>query len=237
MSLFVKLCGIRTPADLEVALDAGADAVGFVLTASVRQIPLAHAARLIRMLPAQVLGVAVFHDPSPGLVRRAEAEIDPDLFQAEPDKLPGVPRHRVLPVVVDGPRLDASVDRALEATDVGMVLVDSAARGGTGRTTSWRRLAALGSVDHVIMAGGLDPTNVATAVSTVRPLGVDVSSGVEDEPGRKDPDLMRAFVAAAREAELGRAFLPPASGASVGGRTAQPGGGHRGAPPKAGRGA
>jgi phosphoribosylanthranilate isomerase len=204
MSLFVKLCGIRTPSDLEVAVEAGADAVGFVLTSSVRQIPLSHAARLIRMLPARVLGVAVFHDPTPGLLRRTEAEMEPDLFQGELDKLPGVPRRRILPVVVDGPRLDAAVDRALEATQSGMVLVDSSARGGTGRSTSWRRLAALGPVDHVIMAGGLDPENVSTAVTTVRPFGVDVSSGIEYEPGRKDPDRMRAFVAAAREAEVGR---------------------------------
>jgi phosphoribosylanthranilate isomerase len=204
LSLFVKLCGIRTPSDLEVAVDAGADAVGFVLTPSVRQIPLSHAARLIRMLPARVLGVAVFHDPSPGLIRRAEAEMEPDLFQAELDKLADVPRHQILPVVVDSPRLDEAVDRALEATEAGMVLVDSALRGGTGQSTSWRRLAALGSVDHVIVAGGLDPKNVSKAVSLVRPFGVDVSSGIEYEPGRKDPDLMRAFVASAREAEVGR---------------------------------
>jgi phosphoribosylanthranilate isomerase len=200
MSLFVKLCGIRTEPELKVAVDAGADAIGFVLTPSPRQIPLSYAARLVRMLPARVLGVAVFHDPSPGLLRRTEAEVAPDLFQAELHNLAGVSRDRILPVVVDQVDLELAIDQALEATDRGMVLVDSAAKGGTGRHSNWSRLARVRSVDHVVLAGGLHPGNVGQAVSLVRPYGVDVSSGIESEPGEKDPALMRAFIEAARAA-------------------------------------
>ncbi|HEY7470069.1 MAG TPA: phosphoribosylanthranilate isomerase [Acidimicrobiia bacterium] len=202
MSLFVKLCGIRTAAELEVAVDAGADAVGFVLTPSPRQIPLAHAGRLLRMLPSSVLGVAVFHDPTPGLLRRTEAEVGPDLFQAERSKLSGVPPDKVFPVVVDRPDLSEAVDRALEATPRGMVLVDSAAKGGTGRHSNLDRLASIRSIDHVVIAGGLDHRNVGTIVARLGPGGVDVSSGIEREPGVKDPGRMREFVTAARAAEV-----------------------------------
>jgi len=199
VSLFVKLCGIRTPTELEVAIDAGADAVGFVLTSSPRQISLAQAASLMSLLPQSVLGVAVFHDPSPELLARTRTEVGPDLFQGEVGKLAGLPSDRLLPVVVDGPGLEGSLDRALDTTGSGMVLVDSAAKGGTGRASDWERLAALRSSSHVVLAGGLDPGNVGIAVSTVSPFGVDVSSGIEKALGEKDPDLIRAFVAAARK--------------------------------------
>jgi phosphoribosylanthranilate isomerase len=200
--LFVKLCGIRTPGELEAAVAAGADAVGFVLTPSPRQVSLADAAVLMGHVPEGVLGVAVFHDPSPGLLRHTEAEVAPDLFQAELEALNGLAPDRVLPVVVGGDDLENAIGRALEATTREMVLVDSAAKGGTGRATDWDRLAGISLRNRMIVAGGLDPENVGEAVLRVQPLGVDVSSGIERRPGVKDPDLMRAFVKAARTAEL-----------------------------------
>ena len=90
MTLFVKLCGVKSEADLEAAVEAGADAVGFVLTPSPRQITLKVAARLNARLPDSVLGVAVFHDPSPDLLVRAREEVDPDLFQSELSTLVGI---------------------------------------------------------------------------------------------------------------------------------------------------
>jgi phosphoribosylanthranilate isomerase len=145
-----------------------------------------------------VLGVAVFHNPQPELLARTESEVAPDLFQAETESLAGLPADRILPVVVDGVGLEDSVNRALGSTEIGMVLIDSAAKGGTGRAPDWARLATLRTSSRVILAGGLDPKNVGVAVSTVNPFGVDVSSGIERAPGEKDPDLMRAFVTAAR---------------------------------------
>jgi phosphoribosylanthranilate isomerase len=204
--LFVKLCGIRTRAELEAAVGAGADAVGFVLTPSPRQISLPEAAILMKLVPEGVLGVAVFHDPSPDLLSRTDTDVAPDLFQAELGALDGLPRDRILPVVVDRPGLETAIDRALDASTREMVLVDSAARGGTGRAPDWDRLAGLVAHDRLILAGGLTPENVAAAVIAIHPLGVDVSSGIERNPGGKDPDLMRAFVAAARGAEPPSAF-------------------------------
>ena len=203
MTLFVKLCGVKSEADLEAAVAAGADAVGFVLTPSPRQISLNVAARLNARLPDSVLGVAVFHDPSPDLLVRAGEEVGPDLFQSELSTLVGISTDQLLPVVVDGESLDR--DFALAAASAGreMVLVDSAARGGTGLTPRWERLARLDGPGRLILAGGLDPDNVGEAVSLVRPFGVDVSSGIERAPGVKDPKRMKAFVEAARSVGVG----------------------------------
>ncbi|MGA7226934.1 MAG: phosphoribosylanthranilate isomerase [Acidimicrobiia bacterium] len=198
MSLFVKLCGLRSEADLEAAVEAGADAVGFVLTPSPRRITVEMAGRLMRMLPDSVLGVAVFHQPSSSLLSRTMETVVPDLLQAEPAYLEGVPTALRLPVVVEGSTLRSDFELALRDSGRRMVLVDRSARGGTGERTSWSLLSELPRRDRLIVAGGLGPGNVADAVRLIGPLGVDVSSGIEKSPGEKDPAMMRAFVAAAR---------------------------------------
>jgi len=207
MSLFVKLCGIKTEADLETAVDAGADAVGFVLTPSPRQISLSQAGHLNGLLPDHVLGVAVFHEPSPHLLRRTLEEVRPALFQSETATLVGLTPDRILPVVADGDDLGRRIDEAAAVTTREWVLVDSSARGGTGRPVSRARLAQLATSAKMILAGGLDQENVAEVVAAIKPFGVDVSSGIERSPGEKDPGQMRSFVAAAR------ASLPLAGGA------------------------
>jgi len=126
LSLFIKLCGIRTSAELETAVELGVDAVGFVLTPSPRQLPLYRAAELRGQLPDHVLAVAVFHDPSPQLLRQADAVVGPDLFQAGLDALGDVPPDRVLPVVVDGADLESALGRALEASTRRVALIDGA---------------------------------------------------------------------------------------------------------------
>jgi phosphoribosylanthranilate isomerase len=203
MKLFVKLCGITTEADLEAAVEAGADAIGLVLTPSPRQIPLSVAAGLKARLPESVLGVAVFHDPTPELLRRAQEEIGPDLFQSELSTLVGISSDKLLPVVVDGESLDRDFDLAARSAGREMVVVDRAARGGTGLAPRWERLAGLSGPGRLILAGGLDPENVGDAVSLVKPFGVDVSSGIERASGKKDPKRMHAFVEAARSVGVG----------------------------------
>ena len=203
MTLFVKLCGIRTEADLDAAVEAGADAVGFVLTPSPRQVTLSVAARLRARLPKGILGVAVFHDPTPDLLVRAREEVGPDLFQSVLSTLVGISADRILPVVVDGESLDRDFADAVRSASREMVLVDSAARGGTGSAPKWERIAGLKAPGRLILAGGLDPENVGDAVSVVRPFGVDVSSGIEKSLGEKDPKRMQAFVEAARRVSVG----------------------------------
>ncbi len=207
MTLFIKLCGLKTAADVETAVDAGANAVGFVLTPSSRQIPLSEAARLQRLLPSSVLGVAVFNDPGPELIQRAIVEVEPDLIQVEARNGTGVPIQKFLPVVVNGKGVEEAVLQALELTESGMVLIDTAAKGGTGRRSDWDRLAGLETSDRIIVAGGLNPGNVGEVIARIRPLGVDISTGIERRPGEKDPVLMRKFVRAARAAEVRGARL------------------------------
>ncbi len=202
MSLFIKLCGLKTAVDVETAVEAGASAVGFVLTPSSRQIALAEAAKLRRLLPESVLAVAVFNDPSPDLIRLALEEVAPDLVQVEARNGTGVPIQKFVPVVLNGKGAEEAVMQALELTETGMVLVDTAERGGTGRRSDWGRLARMKVRDRIIVAGGLNPENVGEAISTIGPFGVDVSTGIEGRPGEKEPVLMRRFVRAARAAEV-----------------------------------
>ena len=201
MSLFIKLCGLSTPRDVEVAVEAGADAIGLVMTESPRQLSLSRAAKLRATIPPGVLAVAVFHSPSPSLVLSVRDEVGPDLFQATPDALGDLEGALTLPVVVDGPGVES---RAVSALDRGSArfLLDSAPKGGTGRPADWARLAGMSVLSRMVLAGGLRPGNVADVLRLLRPGGVDVSSGVEREPGVKDHDLMREFVQAARSVDV-----------------------------------
>lgn len=194
--LWIKVCGLRTAAAIEVAADAGANAVGFVFhDASPRNLGLGAARDLQRAVPEGVERVAVFLHPSQALVDAVLAAIEPDWLQTDAGdlsrlRLPeGV---RVLPVLRD----DAVEVAALP----GRVLFEGA-RSGAGERADWRAAAALAGATQLVLAGGLHPANVAEAVRTVRPFGVDVSSGVERERGVKDAALIREFIRAARESE------------------------------------
>ena len=194
--LWIKICGLRTAAAIEVAVAAGADAVGFVFhDASPRNLPLAEARELQRAVPSGVERVAVFLHPSQALVDAVLAAIEPDWLQTDIGDLPGLhlpPAQRVLPVL----RGSAGAGAALP----GRVLFESA-HSGTGERADWVAAAALSGSTQLVLAGGLHPANVAGAVRAVRPFGVDVSSGVERERGVKDAALVREFIRAARAAE------------------------------------
>ena len=198
MSLWVKLCGVRTHRDVEAAVDAGADAIGVVLTPSVRMVDLDTAHDLVRSAPGELLKVAVFYRPQRAQVEAVRDAVPFDLFQAESEALDGIDGIEVLPVVHDRPDLATAVACAAGLPGSGRVLVESAGHGGQGAAPDWGRVAALGNLDRVVVAGGLTPDNVAGVVATLRPGGVDVSSGVESAPGVKDPGLMKSFVAMAR---------------------------------------
>jgi len=195
-ALWIKICGLRTTAAIEVAAAAGANAVGFVFhDASPRNLPLAAARELQRAVPAGVERVAVFLHPSQALVNAVLAAIEPDWLQTDAGDLPGLrlPEGlRVLPVLRDG-----TVDVAALPS---RILFESA-RSGAGEQADWAAAGALARTTQLVLAGGLHPANVAEAVRTVRPFGVDVSSGVERERGVKDAALIHEFIRAAREAE------------------------------------
>jgi len=197
-SLWVKVCGLRTPAGVEAAAAAGADAVGFVFhEPSPRNLSLEAARELQRAVPPGMTRVAVFLHPSQALVDAVLAEIAPDLLQTDasdlavlrlPDGL------SVLPVLRSGAPLAEPLP--------GRVLYESG-RSGAGELADWSSAAELARRTQLVLAGGLHAANVADAVRTVRPFGVDVSTGVEFAPGRKDAARIREFVNAAREAAAG----------------------------------
>jgi len=229
--LLVKICGIGTREDALDAVRAGADALGFVFWyMSPRRVEPAQAAAITRELPASVLRVGVFVDTPREEMARISDAVGLDLLQLhgeEPlEALSGLPRPALKAVRV-GPRFSA--EEALRyAGHVAGVVVDTRLPGetqlpgGTGVAFDWSLVKDLAArVDFLMLAGGLTPDNVKEAVRAVRPRAVDVSSGVERVPGRKDPARVRAFVEAARavERELGpSAFAPRGARAVDGGR-------------------
>jgi len=210
--LFVKICGITTAEDARTAVEAGADALGFVFwSMSPRKVEPSRAAAIARELPPFVLRVGVFVDMPRDEMARIADTVGLDLLQLHgdepPEALAGLPRRSLKAVRVGR---GFAADDALRFVGVASgLLVDTRLPGetqmpgGTGVPFDWALVKGLADrVPFLVLAGGLGPANVAEAVRSVRPHAVDVSSGVESLPGRKDPAKVRAFVDAARNAEL-----------------------------------
>ncbi|MGD9722245.1 MAG: hypothetical protein AB7O59_11615 [Pirellulales bacterium] len=211
----VKICGITGTADALAAAEAGADAVGLNCYAgSPRFCTLERAREIAQCLPARVRKVGVFVDATPQQIRAAMATIGLDVVQLHGDQQPEFLRElRPLPVIkafrLSGdPAPIVEFLRACHRLQCmpRMALVDAhqpGQFGGTGATLDWHALAAgrrhLGGLP-LVLAGGLNPSNVAQAIALVRPWAVDTASGVEESPGHKSVALVRAFVAAAHEA-------------------------------------
>ena len=193
-ALWIKICGITDEAAVAAALQAGVDAIGFVFSPSPRQIQPAQAARLAAAARGRALCIAVTRHPKQELLDQILREFKPDGWQTDINDLSvlRVPRQLpILPVLRGGsPALESPPRRFLFEGAVS----------GQGVTSDWTEAARLSAQSQLILAGGLRVENVAAAIATVRPFGVDVSSGVEAQPGRKSPALIGAFVAAARKA-------------------------------------
>jgi phosphoribosylanthranilate isomerase len=205
--LFVKICGITSIEDGLAAAEAGADAVGFVFwPGSPRRIDARRARAIGAQLPPSIVRVGVFVDAGRDRLARAADEARLDLLQLhggeEPEAFSDLPRRAWKALRVGHDFAPAAALR-YEGRAAGLLFDGWAgsAPGGTGRTFDWRRARALrAQLRFVMLAGGLTPANVAEAVRLAAPDGVDVSSGVERSPGRKDASRMRDFVAAARQA-------------------------------------
>lgn len=195
MSLRVKICGFTSAEPLDAAVEAGADAIGFVFhPASPRYLAPAEAARLAQRLPTGVLSVAVTLEPGPADLAEILQAFTPDVLQGDAGALatldlpPGIASW---PVFRSGAVLPASLPPRL---------LFEGGRSGTGERADWSAAAALARRCELILGGGLDPDNVGAAIRQVQPWAVDVSSGVEVSRGHKDPGRIRAFIQAARAA-------------------------------------
>jgi phosphoribosylanthranilate isomerase len=199
--VFVKICGITSEEDALLAVAMGADAVGFVFAPSPRQLAPTKARDIANRLPPEVLTVGVFRDASRDevvrIVQRAGLRAAQLHGRESPEACRFV-RERV-GLVIKGlpaghPDLDHFDDYGADA-----LLLDSSSP-GSGGVFDWSLAEGAPSNRRLILAGGLTPENVADGITRVRPWGVDVSTGVESAPGRKDPRLVKAFIAAARAA-------------------------------------
>lgn len=204
--MFVKICGITNLPDALCALEAGADALGFVFwEQSPRNVSLAKAAEIIQQLPPLVTKVGVFVDPDPDLVMDAIGEAGITLLQFHGSESPEFCQQFGLLCVKAFRMRDEGSLNELQRYNTHAWLLDAysgAAPGGTGEKFNWDLAVRARQIGPpIFLAGGLTPQNVADAVRVVRPFGVDVSSGVESTPGRKDHGKVREFIRAAKAAD------------------------------------
>ena len=203
MSVKVKICGITNLPDAQVASEAGADAIGFVFCEqSPRRISIPEAAQIARALPAFLIKVGVFVNADEDLVFRAISDCGLSLLQFHGDEPPDYCLQFGLMSMKAFRIRDAQSLEMLPHYRTDAWLLDAFSPdklGGTGETFNWdlaQKAQKLGR--PIFLAGGLTPLNVAEAVTRVQPYAVDVSSGVEAAPGRKDHAKVRAFITAAK---------------------------------------
>jgi phosphoribosylanthranilate isomerase len=203
MSVRVKICGITNLADAQAAAEAGADALGFVFyEKSPRFVSPKTAAEISRALPPFIIRAGVFVNPARELVLKAIAECGLNLLQFHGDEPPEFCMQFGLMSMKAFRIRDAGSLKELPKYQTDAWLLDaysSDTLGGTGEVFNWDlAVEAQKTGRPVFLAGGLTPGNVADAVRKVRPFGVDVSSGVESSPGKKDHAKVRAFINAVK---------------------------------------
>lgn len=201
--MFVKICGLREATDVAAAVEEGVSAVGFVLTASPRQISPERARDLMRGVPEDVLGVAVFRGESLTEIRDMAGAAGVTAVQLhEPYSDEAFKILRDLPVQTIRAAVHSSdIDLCCGSKGEDLLLVDSA-EAGSGKAWSWDELGRNRPSGKWILAGGLHAENIAHAIESTSPWGVDVSSGVEVRRGVKDPARIREFIRTVRGVEV-----------------------------------
>jgi phosphoribosylanthranilate isomerase len=210
---WIKICGTTNIADAIAAVEAGADALGFVFAESARRITPEAAAEITRHLPANIEKIGVFIDEEPDRIKAIADQVGLTAVQLhKPVTIPSLGTVGVIPVLhMSGIEELESNRGSIKFNDsIKRILLDSGNStkgGGTGKCFDWQRAQCflvdsnLDTSFRIIIAGGLDPKNVGEAIRLFKPFGVDVVSGVEREKGKKDLDKVRAFIAAVRVAE------------------------------------
>lgn len=199
--MFVKICATTDVDDAELAVDAGADAIGMMFAPSRRQVDVGTARRIVEAVRGRILTVGVFRDHLADEVIEIVADVGLDAAQLHGAETPATSQRvrRETPLVF---RAMAAGDPQLVAIDdhrADVVLLDAPTPGG-GVPFDWTLVGDLVARHRILLAGGLRPDNVAAAITAVRPWGVDVATGTEASFGRKDPDAVRRFVSEAKAA-------------------------------------
>ncbi len=194
MSVFVKICGLKSKEQVDAAVAAGADAVGFVFAESIRRIAPNDAAAISADVPAHIKRVAVMLHPTNDEWQQVLQEFMPDVLQTDADDFAALS-------IPDSIECWPVFREGGNPVDTQATYVFEGARSGQGETVDWSRAANIARSGQLILAGGLAAANVAQAIATVQPFGVDVSSAVESQPGHKDSLLIKKFVSAAKAAE------------------------------------
>ena len=194
MSVLVKVCGLKEKRHVADAVEAGAGAVGFVFAASPRQVTPATARSISDSVPPQVKRVAVMLHPTNDEWLAVLEQFAPDVLQTDADDF-------------DVLEIPANVERwpvfrqGHSEPDTDSTYVFEGAKSGQGETVDWSAAAGLARRGNMVLAGGLSAENVATAIRTVRPFGVDASSGLESALGQKESRRIMEFINAVRAAE------------------------------------
>ncbi len=190
----IKICGITSLEDALMVAALGADALGFIFARSRRQLSPLQAKKIIARLPAFITAVGVFMDQSLETVRQIVNETGVDVIQLHGSETPEYCTQLDRRVIK---RFNVSIDVStdllasqMDAYDVAACLLDPGV--GEGKVFDWKK--AVGLDFPLIIAGGLTPENVRQAIQIIKPYGVDVSSGVEQAPGQKDPEKVRRFI-------------------------------------------
>ena len=204
----VKICGITNLEDAQAAAEAGADALGFVFYPdSPRFIDPGNARAIIAKLPVFITSVGVFVDESEDLIRRIIREGGIQILQFHGSESP-VLCTRFREKVIKAIRIkDEESISEMQMYDVDTFLLDTyldCAKGGTGKTFNWKYAEMAKKNGRIILSGGLNPSNIGNAVRKLKPYGVDVSSGVEISPGKKDHVKIREFVREAKKYDVAK---------------------------------
>lgn len=200
----IKICGLKEAEHVQAAVEAGANAIGFVFASSKRQVSPEKAQELAAGIPASVKKIGVFVNSSAEEINEIVKTVPLDYVQLHGDESAALYEQIEVPIIrAISIRNAEDVDRAFRDA-APLVLIDAPGtdfRGGSGHTFDWDLVEKHAEARPFILAGGLNPDNVGEAITRIRPVMVDVSSGVETD-GRKDSDKIKAFIRAVQEVSL-----------------------------------
>ena len=202
----VKVCGITNLEDAWTAIEAGTDALGFVFVPNTpRYIEPDDANTIMRQIPPLVTTIGLFVNAGSTQIRDVATNCRLDAIQLHGNESPELCHSLNLRIIKAFRIKESEPLNILSKFQVDAYLLDTYVKGklgGTGETFDWNLACRAKRYGQIILAGGLNPSNVSTAINQVKPYAVDVSSGVEAEPGRKDPEKVKDFIRAVRETDL-----------------------------------